>query len=348
MKQLVTLVILLSAQLILAQQPYYNNVDITLTGQDLYFELQQKINVASSSFTYGDTRDTMKITDEDPDNNNNVLLLYGYNDTDGNCTTDRSRDKDDFGGSTCEYNREHTFARSNANPTMGDVNNGSTGINADPHNIRPSDQQFNNNRDSKKFAAGSGNAGNVGSGNWYPGDEWKGDVARMMMYMYTRYGNRCLPSLNGSGALQGDTDMLQIYLQWNAEDPVTEFEDQRNAYLQPVYGNRNPFIDQPYLATLIWGGPMAEDRWGVLGTQDFTAETVSVYPNPASEVVWVQDNTSAPIESYVVYDIAGREIKSAIFTASEKKVDVSSLESGVYLLKLNATEKSVVKRIIVQ
>ena len=29
----------------------------------------------------------------------------------------------------------------------------------------------------------------LASGHWYPGDEWKGDVARMMMYMYLRYGS---------------------------------------------------------------------------------------------------------------------------------------------------------------
>ncbi|HAT66086.1 MAG TPA: endonuclease, partial [Flavobacteriaceae bacterium] len=112
-----------------------------------------------------------------------------------------SRDKGDFGGSTCQWNREHVFARSNANPPMGNVDNNTTGIGADPHNIRPSDQQMNNNKANKKFASGNGNAGNVGSGDWYPGDEWKGDVARMIMYMYTRYGDRCLPSLTGVGSL---------------------------------------------------------------------------------------------------------------------------------------------------
>ncbi|NND63484.1 MAG: endonuclease I, partial [Flavobacteriaceae bacterium] len=251
-----------------SQQSYYNDVNLNLTGQALYTELQQKISQASASFTYGEIRDVVKITDEDPSNFNNVLLVYGYNDGDGNCTTDRTRDKDDFGGLSCEYNREHVFARGNANPPMGSVDNNSTGIAADPHNVRPSDQQMNNNKGNKKFADGNGNAGNVGSGNWYPGDEWKGDVARMMMYMYTRYGDRCLPTLNGVGALQGSTDMLQLYLQWNVEDPVSDFEDQRNPHLETVYGNRNPFIDNPYLATIIWGGPAAEDRWNFFSIED--------------------------------------------------------------------------------
>ncbi|MBG43872.1 MAG: hypothetical protein CL530_07875 [Aequorivita sp.] len=347
MNKIFTLFLLLSLQTLFAQQPYYNDVDLSLTGQDLYFALQQKIENASSSFNYGDTRDSMKITDEDPENNNNVLLLYGYDDS-GSCTTDRSRNKNDYGGSSCQYNREHTFARSNANPSMGNVDNGTTGIGADPHNIRPTDQQMNNNRGNKKFADGSGNAGDVGSGYWYPGDEWKGDVARIMMYMYTRYGDRCKPSLNGNGALQGSTQMLQVYLQWNAEDPVTDFEDQRNPYLENNYGNRNPFIDNPYLATLIWGGPAAEDRWGLIGTEEFNAETIAVYPNPTSEIIWVNDNTSFTVDNYSVYDISGRRILFNTFNSSEKKVDVSNLNSGVYLLELVSSERSITKKIVVQ
>ncbi len=347
MNKIFTLFLLLSLQTLFAQQPYYDDVNLSLTGQDLYFALQQKIENASTSFNYGDTRDSMKITDEDPENNNNVLLLYGY-DNSGSCTTDRSRDKDDFGGSSCQYNREHTFARSNANPSMGNVDNGTTGIGADPHNIRPTDQQMNNNRGSKKFADGSGKAGDVGSGYWYPGDEWKGDVARIMMYMYTRYGDRCKPSLNGNGALQGSTEMLQVYLQWNAEDPVTDFEDQRNPYLENFYGNRNPFIDNPYLATLIWGGPAAEDRWGLIGTEEFIAENISVYPNPTSEIIWVEDNTSFSVNNYSIYDISGRRILFNTFNSSEKKVDVSNLNSGVYLLELVSSERKIIKKIVVQ
>ena len=347
MTRLFTLSLLISLQVVFAQQPYYNNVDLTLTGQDLYFELQQKIENASSTFTYGDTKESMKITDEDPENSNNVLLLYGYDDN-GNCTTDRTRNKNSFGGGTCEYNREHTFARSNANPSMGDANNGSTGIVADPHNIRPTDTQMNNNRGSKKFANGTGNAGNVGSGNWYPGDEWKGDVARMMMYMYTRYGDRCEPSLNGFGPLQPGTQMLQIYLQWNADDPVNDFEDQRNPYLETVYGNRNPFIDNPYLATIIWGGPIAEDRWGLIGTQDYITEEISVYPNPTSEIIWVKDQTAFPVNSYTVYDLSGRKVMFNNFETIEKKVNISNLDNGVYILELISSQKRITKKIVKQ
>lgn len=348
MKKIFTLFLLIGLQAV-AQQPYYNNVDITLTGQNLYLALQQKIDVASNSYTYGDNRGTMPFTDENPDATSTVLLLYGYNDTDNDCVNDRSRLKTNFGGGTCEYNREHTFVRSNSNPSMGDANNGATGIVADPHNIRPSDVTTNGNRGSRKFADGSGNAGVVTGGNWYPGDEWKGDVARMMMYMYTRYGDRCLPTLNGFGAKQGSTEMLQVYLQWNVDDPVNAFEDQRNPYLETVYGNRNPFVDNPYLATVIWGGPAAEDRWGVvLATNDIVAKTVSVYPNPTSGVVYVQSTSAFSPVKYEIYDALGRTVLNSKITDSNKGIDVSALKSGMYILKLVSSETSVIKSILVK
>ena len=161
MKKITLVLFMLIVQNILAQQPYYNDVDLTLTGQDLYLELQSKIAITNSNFTYGDVRDTMKITDENPDDTSDVLLFYGYDNS--NCTIERSRDKDDFGGSNCEYNREHVFARSNSDPEMGSASNNSTGIIADPHNLKATDQQMNGDRGNRKFADGSGNSGNVGA-----------------------------------------------------------------------------------------------------------------------------------------------------------------------------------------
>ncbi|PHS62249.1 MAG: hypothetical protein COB12_11045 [Flavobacterium sp.] len=343
MKKITLLLIVLAVQTIFAQQPYYNDVDLTLTGQDLYLELQSKIAITNTSFTYGDVRDTMKITDENPSNSNDVLLIYGYSNS---CLTDRTRDKDDFGGTNCEYNREHTFAKSNANPSMGNVNNSTTGIGADPNNLRPADQQMNGNRGNRKFADGSGNAGNIGS-NWYPGDEWKGDVARIMMFMYTRYGQRCLPSLNGSGATQGSTQMLQIYLEWNVEDPVSALEDQRNPYLENEYGNRNPFIDNPYLATIIWGGTPAEDRWELFSVEDNLFANLEVYPNPASEVLWIQNSTIINNGSIIVYDLLGREVLKDSMNTSKTSINTSTLTEGLYLVKIVSENSQIIKKVII-
>lgn len=330
----------------IAQQSYYNDVDLTLTGQELYIELQEKIDIINNTFTYGDIRDTVKITDEDPSNTNNVLLIYGFDDS--NCTDQRSRDKDDFGGTSCEYNREHTFARSNSNPDMGSVSNSSTGIGADPNNLRSSDQQKNNNRGSKKFQDGSGNAGNVGSGNWFPGEEWKGDVARIMMYMYTRYGDRCLPSLNGTGTTQSGNAMLQVYLEWNIEDPVTPYEDQRNAYLENAYGNRNPFIDNPYLATIIWGGEPAEDRWNLFSVDEQSSSAFIVYPNPANSQLSLTTIVAFEKADGVLYSVTGTKVLSFDINAMTTTLDISALTAGVYLLKVKNDDLITTRQVIIE
>ena len=329
-----------------AQQTYYNDVDLTLTGQALYVELQNKIDINNNTFTYGDVRDTVKFTDEDPSNSNNVLLIYGYDNS--SCLTQRSRDKDDFGGTSCEYNREHTFARSNANPEMGSASNSSTGITADPHNLRPSDQQMNGNRGNKKFDDGSGTAGNVGSGNWYPGDEWKGDVARIMMYMYTRYGDRCLPSLNGIGATQSGNDMLQVYLEWNIEDPVTPFEDQRNAYLENAYGNRNPFIDNPYLATVIWGGEPAEDRWNLFSVAEQSINDFIVYPNPAKTELSLTTTNALNGAEGIIFTVTGTEVMTFKLNTITTTLDISLLNSGIYLLQVDNDGDKTTRQVIIK
>lgn len=355
MKKLYTAICLLSSIAIFSQQAYYtngqNNVDFTLTGQNMYNALQTKIsnNTNFDSYTYGDIRDDFKIMDLDPINSANVLLLYGsVNNISCSSNTDqRIRDKDDFGGNSCEYNREHIFARSNANPGMGSTSNSFTGIVADPHNLRPTDVQRNGNRGSKKFGAGSGSSGDVGSGNWYPGDEWKGDVARAMMYMYVRYGDRCLPTLNGSGGTEPFTDMLLIYLQWNAEDQVSDVENNRNNHLESVYGNRNPFVDNPYFATIIWGGVEAEDIWGTLTVeQENLDNTLRIFPNPAKDMVNV--SISNQIETRIeIYDVLGKRVFVRKVNESIS-IDVKSLKSGLYLFKFIQKDKVTTKKLIIQ
>ncbi|MGB1043229.1 MAG: endonuclease [Tenacibaculum sp.] len=238
---------------------YYNGVDLTLTGSDLKDELATKTVNAHSTFlgyTPG-VWDALKKSDLDPNDNTKVILIYGYDDNDGNYVTDRTRGVNDNGGSQgSDWNREHVYPRSLGNPNLG-----SSGPGSDAHHLRPSDVKMNSNRGSKKFANGTGNAGDV-SGGWYPGDEWKGDVARMMLYMYIRYGNQCLPKNVAIGDTNSsDSNMINLLLKWNEEDKISDFEVNRNNVIAEEQGNRNPFIDNPYLATVIWGGDAAENTW---------------------------------------------------------------------------------------
>ena len=72
--------------------------------------------------------------------------------------------------------------------------------------------------------------------------------------------------------------MPDVLLEWNEEDPVSALELTRNDVISSYQGNRNPFIDNPYLATLIWNGPAANDSWGTLLLPVYDEVLVSVSP----------------------------------------------------------------------
>ena len=289
----------------LAQEPYYNDVDITAEGIALKEKLATKtISAHTNLLEYTpEVWGALKVTDLNPENSSEVLLIYGYS---SSGTTARSRSKNENGGGQGDWNREHTYPKSLGNPQLG-----SSGPGADSHHLRPSDVSYNSQRGNLKFVDGSGNSGSS-SGGWYPGDEWKGDVARMMMYMYLRYGDRCKPNVVGVGSSSATTDdMIDLFLEWNVEDPVSDFERQRNTYhdSQQTYaqGNRNPFIDNAYLATRIWGGTPAEDSWGIYSSNDNQAPTVptnvslSNITTASINVSWTAATDNVAVTKYEVY-----------------------------------------------
>lgn len=302
MKKILLLTSLLFTFIVSAQEPYYTGVDLTKSGLELKDELATKTIAAHTNFlSYG--WDALQATDVNPENSSEVLLIYGYTDSG---KTSRTRGINNHGGNSSDWNREHVYAKSLGTPDLG-----TSGPGSDGHHLRPSDVGFNSDRGSLKFVDGAGNAGPV-SGGWYPGDEWKGDVARIMMYMYIHYGDQCKPTGVGIGnnANAGD-DMIGLFLEWNAEDPVSNFERQRNTYhdSQATYaqGNRNPFIDNAYLATRIWGGTPAEDYWGIYTSNDSEAPTVPtnvVLSNstPSSiDVSWSASSDNVAVTSYEIY-----------------------------------------------
>ncbi len=52
---------------------------------------------------------------------------------------------------------------------------------------------------------------------------------------------------------------LTLLLKWHKEDPVDDFERNRNEVIYEAQGNRNPFIDKPEYVHLIWEGKTIED-----------------------------------------------------------------------------------------
>lgn len=334
---------------------YYNTVDFSATGITLKNDLiDVTIDKHTNYLSYGDVWDASRITDVDPDNTNNIFLLYGYNDSDGSVTTDRTRGKFENGGSVGDWNREHVYPKSRGNPNLG-----TSGPGSDAQMLRPSDVQRNGYRGNLKFAdknAGqfpNGESGNTNSG-WYPGDEWKGDCARIIMYMYLRYGERCLPTGVGFGSSTSTPDdMIDLFLQWNAEDPVVEggLEDVRNTYHNNTsntyaQGNRNPFIDNPYLATVIWGGPDAQDRWGNLSITDRQKDLIKIFPNPVNgNEVTIVSNQEITAE---VYDILGKKVKVQTISSNQSKLNISELSKGIYLVRLKSENGIQTKKLIKQ
>jgi endonuclease I/chitodextrinase len=343
MKKLLSLIMILITLSSFSQiPPYYNDVNLEQSGPALKDELATKIistHTTNISYTPG-VWDALKETDIDPTDASRVVLIYGWDDSDSDITNDRTRDKELHGSGSGVWNREHVYSKSLANPNLG-----TSGPGADAHNLRPCDAQRNSSRSNRKFEDGSGNSGITAAGNWYPGNEWKGDVARMMMYMYIRYGNQTLPTGVAVGATNAaDANMINLFLEWNAEDPVSTLELQRNPVLERVQGNRNPFIDNPAFATQIWGGPQAEDKFkNGSNTNDTVAPsapsnlTASDTTQNAVKLNWTASTDNTAVAGYTIFDAT-----TQIGTTSNTNITVTDLTPGTsYTFSVKAYDAAV-------
>lgn len=129
-----------------------------------------------------------------------------------------------------------------------------------------------------------------------PADEYKGDLARTYFYMATCYADTCSSwtgEMFGSENNGFRTWAINMLLRWNREDPVSDKERKRNELIynnDKMYsivdkndstqritfgpfqqGNRNPFIDYPYLAEYIWGRRQGKKVDFSLLTSSYTA-----------------------------------------------------------------------------
>jgi endonuclease I len=348
MKKIVCCLLLIPFFLIAQIPAYYSSVDFTATGDELKNQLSQLITITHTTFlpytsNQTDTWDAIKLSDLDPINSNNVLLIYGWDDMDQTYINDRTRNKNLTCNSLpCDglWNREHVYPRSLGTPNLGFEFAGS-----DVHNLRSVDNIINETRGNRAFDFGFGtNSYITFNGYWYPGDEWKGDVARMIMYMYVRYPTQCLATNVGIGPTNYSNfgDMPNIFLEWNWEDPVSQYEINRNNVLQNLQGNRNPFIDNPYLATLIWNGPVAVDNWGTLSVPTPTTDSIIIYPTITYDYINITNQQNKKFE-YAIYNYLGQLINLGITT---NRIDFSNNTSGIYFVKLDSDNYSKTHKII--
>lgn len=307
---------------------YYQGIDFTQSPESVKSELEDLVRDTHQyrlSYT-PQTWYALKTIDLEPENPENVLLVYGFDNDDELLINDRTRDKDLSCHTTdCTglWNREHVYPKSIGNYDID------SWPGSDVHALRACAGDMNVYRYNYPFAPGSGNAHIVSSYRFYPGDEWKGDVARMIMYMYLRYPDRCLPNYVGDDDNTYHQDMPDIFLEWNAEDPVSYYEINRNNLIESDYqGNRNPFIDNPYLATMIWGGPQADNTWEELSTNEVLDEAFAFYPNPTKDkIMYLYDDFT----SIKVYNIEGK----LVLTDTDLQDNQTSIpdEKGVYFVE---------------
>ena len=158
------------------------------------------------------------------------------------------------------WNREHTWPQSWFNE--------STTPRSDLFHVYPTDGFVNGQRSNYPYGEvnrpiyTSGNGSKLGpcvtsgySGRVFePIDEYKGDIARGYFYMSVRYYSE--DSDWGTSGMTNKSEILPwamtMLLRWSDEDPVSDKEIARNNAVYGYQNNRNPFIDHPEYAHMIW------------------------------------------------------------------------------------------------
>jgi endonuclease I len=238
----------------MAQKPGYYNGTEGKSGEDLKTALHNIID-QHVDFSYSDAKYILLNADSDPSNLNNVILFY----------TKRSQDNDTWGTGGNFINREHVWAKSHGNfedrrPMDGDA-----------FNLHAADGSVNVLRSNYDFDDCSTNGTYIDEADAYyessaykfePSDLAKGEVARTIFYMATRYegtdGELDLEVVDAVNTSAGpEHGKLSTLLQWNNDFPPTDFERRRNEKVYESQRNRNPFIDNPEFINLIWGGTTA-------------------------------------------------------------------------------------------
>lgn len=220
---------------------YYDDIDMSLRGDELKLALRGLITSSHRTIiTYGGLRYKLPLTDGDPNNSNNIILLY---------SRQSISSKWDNGNS---WNREHVWPQS-----LGWFKEDGAG--SDIHHIRPTSNSANSSRGNKRYGEVlnrenykktlNGNIlfGYSNSELFEPLDEIKGDIARILFYLLVRYAEA------DNYEITVVASSMEMLLKWNEQDPVDDYERQRNQKAYELQGNCNPFIDNSEFAEMIFG-----------------------------------------------------------------------------------------------
>jgi len=331
-------------------KPTYNKV--SSTGPSDYFEslngtagteLKQAMQAIIAEegvvriHSYSTLIDILSEADQNPSHSNHVWLAY----------REESRPKYlfQYGSSgTGFWNREHIFPRSRGG--FKSIKDDEDQIfwesspdslrhaNSDAHGIRATDANENSSRGNSHYGQYNGPSGTDGS--------FKGDVARAAFYLAIRYNG--LSVSDGFPSQTGVLGDLETLLQWHKDDPVDDFEMNRNNVIYTWQNNRNPFIDYPELVDYIWGEKQNEVWTQSLSTEQQESQNISFYPNPTDGSIQFDGFLNeAKVE---VYSMTGKYVTTAVV---ENKIPVNfDLASGVYLLKILLKNKVMTKKLIIE
>jgi len=326
-------------------QGYYDQAN-NLSSDELKEALHQIISnhvIFPYTSNSTDTWDILQESDQDPNENNNMILVYtgrsqekGYRDGSGNY----SQYENGNGTQSNSWNREHIWPKSHGFPDEDD--NAYT----DVHNLKPCDRSVNSSRGTKDFDFGGNQHSEASdcltdSDSWEPPDYVKGDIARILFYMVVRY-DPGVDHENNTFDLElvdyttpNNTEpilgKLSSLLDWHLSDPVDDFEINRNQIIFGFQENRNPFIDHPNLVNYLWG-----DNVGLVWNDNLTVpeneiiKTI-IYPNPSSGII----NFSSDMEDEIIeiFNLNGQNILNKIIDSSNS-VELD-LPSGIYFLRSN-------------
>ena len=288
-----------------------------------------------------DTWDILRESDADPNNANNVLLVY---------TRESVNGAQEYSGGA-GWNREHVWAKS-----RGDFGN-ATGAGTDVHNLRASNIGVNSTRSNFNFDDCTSSSCENTFGNYYsssslifePRDEDKGDVARIIFYMDVRYeGDNGELDLEMTESLLSTTTKIPRHgvrstlLEWHAQDPVDDFERNRNNVIYDYQGNRNPFIDHPELVEYLWGDKQNQ-QWNSSLSISLDLEDEVFIPNPV-KTEYLNLKSDINYTQIELIDMRGKVIRQLSGYINRIQMPTST---GIYFLNLRYDNKVILKKLII-
>ena len=92
--------------------------------------------------------------------------------------------------------------------------------------------------------------------------------------------------------------------------------------------------------TIYWSEPLDKD-WDNVNENDMAE--VSLYPNPAHDIIFVETNNDSPVQHIDIYNVTGQ----LVIESTETEINVSELESGIYIVNVLTDNGLITKKLII-